>query len=188
MPETTETLPTETVEQPKPTEPQVQEPVDEPFDKERAMKTIQAQREENKVLKARAKKADELEALEKQRADAELTESERLKKEKTELELENKTIKSNLMRPEVISVTGLPAVFADRLKGESKEEMLADAEALVKTLPQLKVAPKLPPTNPNQALPNETDVQKRERLFGRQGNNIFDVDWIKSNGGGVVEK
>lgn len=184
---TTENPTTEAVETPVQVADVTETPVEETFDKERAMATITKLRESEKQSKQERKELEQLRVDKKQREDAALTESERHKKERDELALENAKIKSDLLRRDVIDETGLPAIFADRLKGDSKEELLADAEAIAKTLPQLKVAPKVPATNPNQAQTIETDTQKRERLFGRQG-NPFDMDAIKEKGGGVIYK
>jgi hypothetical protein len=183
-------LPTETVDdQSKPIEPQAVEAKletpEEPFDKERAMKTIQAQREENKALKARAKIADELEAAAKKRADEELTETQREKNRADELAAKNAKLEADILRRNAIEKAGLPASFATRLQGATQDELDADAQELAKTLPQLKVAPKIPATNPAEGNANESDAQKRERLFGKQG-NIFDAEAIKEKGGGVV--
>lgn len=162
-----------------------EEPPVEEWDKERAAATIKAQRAENAELKKKEKELERFQAEEKKRADAELSETERLKKENDEIKAENAKTKADLLRRDVIAETGLPATFADRLKGETKEELLADAQELAKTLPTLKTAPKLPATNPGNAQTGETDSQKRERLFGKQG-NVFDLEAIKEKGGGVV--
>lgn len=178
-------LTTEKVEEPaKKVAPQEAEPVEE-FDKERAMKTINQLREIEKQAKKDAKELEALKAEQKKREDAELTELERLKKENAEIVAENAKTKADLLRRDVIAETGLPAMFADRLKGETREELLADAQELAKTLPELKTAPKLPKSNPDNANPSETDAQKRERLFGKQG-NPFDISAVKEKGGGVV--
>ena len=156
-----------------------------PFDPARAQELIEKLRAENKTAKAAEKELAELKADAQKRADAELSETERLKKQATEAQAENAKLKSDILRRDVISETGLPAIFADRLKGDTKEALLADALELAKTLPTIKQAPHINTTNPNQANPNETEASKRERLFGRQG-NVFDMDAIKAGGGGVV--
>jgi hypothetical protein len=189
----TETNPTtETVEDPasaevtEPVTPETPEtPVEEPFDKDRAMATINKLRETEKQAKKDAKELEQLKADKKQREEAEMTESQRNAKRAEELEAKNAKLEGDIMRRDVIAETGLPALFADRLKGTTKEEMLADAQELAKTLPQLKTAPKLPPTNPENGTQNETDAQKRERLFGKQG-NPFTMENIKEKGGGVI--
>jgi hypothetical protein len=155
------------------------------FDKERAMATITKLRETEKQAKKDAKELELLKAEKKQRDDAALSETERLQKQAKELADMNVKLAGDILRRDVIAETGLPATFTDRLKGATKEELLADAKELLETLPTLKTAPKLPPTNPGNAQTTETDAQKRDRLFGKQG-NPFDMESIKANGGGVV--
>jgi len=84
-------------------------------------------------------------------------------------------LQAQVLRYEVAFDLGLPRELADRLKGNTKDEMLADAEALVK----LVGAPKATPTRkPSEALrggggggdaePVETDLRKiGERMFNR---------------------
>lgn len=184
MPEETNPT-TETVEPAAQAVSGTEVPQEEPFDKDRAMKTIQAQREENKTLKARAKRADELEAEAKKRADAELSETERLKKENDEIKAENAKTKNDLMRREAVEAAGLPANFAKRLTGNTADELLADAQELAKTLPQLKVAPKLPPTNPSNSQPIDSEAALRQTLFGGNSTRL-DKEGLKRLGGGVV--
>lgn len=157
---------------------------EEAFDKDRAMKTINNLREIEKQAKKDAKRLAELEAKERERAEAELTEAQKAVKRAEEAEAKSKKLEADILRRDVIAETGLPAVFADRLKGETKDELLADAKQLAETLPTLKVAPKVNTTNPANATQSETDTQKRERLFGKP-TNPFDLDNIKAKGGGV---
>lgn len=158
--------------------------IQEAFDKDRAMATIHNLREIEKKAKQDSKELEILKAEKVQRNEAEMTESQRNAKQAEEAMAENAKLKADILRRDVITETGLPAIFADRLKGETKEEMLADAQELAKTLSTLKIAPKLPPTNPGSANTNETDSARRDRLFGKQG-NPFDMDSIKEKGGGV---
>ena len=176
----------ETPVTPPVTEPPVAEtPVEEPFDKDREMKTIEKLRDIEKQHKQDKKELERLQAEEKKRAEAQMSETEREKKRADELAAENAKIKSDLLRREVVDEVGLPAIFANRLQGATKDELLADAKELAKTLPQLKVAPKLKPTDPGNVSGNETDDQKRQRLFGRPA-NPFDFESVKAQGGGVV--
>lgn len=179
----------ETPPTPPVTEPQVETPpepqVEEPFDKDRAMATINKLREQEKQHKKDQKELERLQAEEKKRADAQLSETERLSKQATELSAKNAKLESDLLRRDVIAETGLPASFASRLQGTTKEELLADAQELAKTLPQLKVAPKVKITNPENSNTVETEPEKRERLFGKPA-NPFDFESVKAQGGGVV--
>ena len=73
---------------------------------------------------------------------------------------------TNLKRT-VAEKTGLPAALFDRLKGETLEDLEADANALLEALPEAakKKAPVLPPTNPGGSLPtDESDEARRRRL------------------------
>lgn len=159
---------------------------EEVFDKDRAMATIHNLREIEKQAKKDAKRLAELEAEDKKRADAALSETERLTKQAAEAKAEAAKLKADIMRRDVITEKGLSPILADRLKGDTKEEMLADADALLKALPSAKVTPKVGPTNPANGDAGETEQQKRERLFGRQGQNPFDRKAIEEAGGGVV--
>ncbi len=160
-------------------------PTEEVFDKERAMLTIHKQREAEKEYKKQLKELETLKAEKVKREEAEMTESQRLQKQADELAMQNAKLQADILRRDVIAETGIPAIFADRLKGNTKDEMLADAQELAKSLPQMKIAPKVPPTNPPNAQNVETEAQKRERLFGKQ-QNVFNIDAIRAGGGGVV--
>ncbi len=170
------------------TEPQVvtpETPVEEPFDKDRAMKTIEKLRDIEKQHKQDRKELERLQAEEKKRADAQLSETERLQKERDEIKAENAKIKSDLLRREVVDEVGLPATFATRLQGSTKDELLADAKELAKTLPQLKVAPKVPVTNPANGTTVNTEQELRAKLWGGSTGRL-DRDSIEKLGGGVV--
>jgi hypothetical protein len=184
---TTETPTTETVETPA----QVAEvtevtPVEEPFDKDRAMNTITKLRGIEAQAKKDLKELETLKAEKKQREDAALSETERLTKQAKELSEKNAKLEGDLIRRDVIAETGLPATFADRLKGTTKDELLADAQELAKTLPQLKVAPKLPPTNPSNTTTVSAEQEVRAKLW--PNGSRLDKETIARLGGGVVLK
>lgn len=184
----TETTPTTETVEPEAQGAAVTEtatPVEEPFDKDRAMATINKLREQEKQAKKEKQELEQLRAEKAKRDEAEMTESQRAIKRAEEAEAKAKKLEAEVIRRDVIAETGLPALFADRLKGTTKEEMLEDAQEIAKTLPTLKAPPKLPANNPGGATQAETDAQKRERLFGPQ-KNIFDLETIKEKGGGVV--
>jgi flagellar biosynthesis GTPase FlhF len=72
----------------------------------------------------------------------------------------------------------LPSAFADRLKGNSDEELEADALTILAALP--KNTPGINPTNPGETGSTaETFEQKKARLSPQNG-NIF------AKGGGVI--
>lgn len=62
---------------------------------------------------------------------------------------------------------GLPDAIADRLTGETDEELEADAKAILEALPK-GALPKVSATNPGQNArgQGESDAERRKRLFG----------------------
>jgi hypothetical protein len=58
----------------------------------------------------------------------------------------------------------LPAVFANRILGETPEDMEVDARAMLASLPK-PAAPKVGATNPTDGRPQtETDAERKRRL------------------------
>lgn len=187
MPDETKDPQAEAATTPPVVEPQVTAtPVEEPFDKDRAMATINKLRETEKQAKKDAKELETLKAEKSKRDEAEMTESQRNAKRADEAEAKTKQLETDVMRRDVIAETGLPALFTDRLKGTTKEEMLLDAQELAKTLPQLKTAPKLPPTNPSNAQNVNPEAEVRAKLW--PNSSRLDKETIARLGGGVVMK
>lgn len=170
--------PQETQAEPKP------QPVEEPFDPERAMNTIRQLREIEKKAKADAKELEQLRAERKKAEEAQLSEAERFKKQAEELAATNAKLQAEMLRRDVVGELGLPAALADRLKGSTREEMLEDGKKLLELLPKPK-QPVQAVTNPGNASVNETEAEMRERIFGKQG-NVWDIKSIEAGGGGVV--
>ena len=125
------------------------------FDPDKAAARITKLQSEAKNLRERAKKAEE---------------------KATGVDEKDRTISTlekTTLRYEVAFDLGLPKELAMRLQGDTKEEMLADAEALVK----LVGTPKPVQRKPVEALrgggapeqePAETDLRKiGERMFNR---------------------
>ena len=202
---TEEPQPVETTEQPaaepeakleQPITEQAVTPADETpveeWDKERAARTIKnlrvfekdspEMRQSLKELERLKKENEKFKAEEQKRIEASMTEQERLQKERDELAKESAQLKADIMRRDVIAETGLPPQLADRLKGETLEELKADAEGLLKLLPKTKSTQSV--TNPANASNEETEAQMRERLYGANV-DVFDVKTIKAKGGGV---
>lgn len=112
-------------------------------------------------LKAKAARYDELE-------DAKKTNEQRLSDQLTTAQKRVAELEFDQMRRDVAADKGLPAKFARRLTGTTREELEADADDLLDTLP--KPEPKTPLTQkPKESLrgggrpdeePEETDPRK----------------------------
>lgn len=148
-----------------------------------------------RAMEADAKKAArrlaELEDAEHKRAEAEMTELQKAQKRLADLEAENKNAKLALMRRDIAAKVSLPDVLIDRLRGETPEELEADALALLKDLPAPATAaqPKKPtinPTLPGDAQPPQpTIAEQRARIYG-SGGDVLDPRYAEEHGGGVV--
>ena len=103
----------------------------ETFDADRAKRTILAQRESERKLKAQlAELQPKAEELDKIKA-AQKTELERLT-EQLEAEKEKRTaLERESLRARVALAKSLPAELVDRLQGETEEELAADADKLI---------------------------------------------------------
>jgi hypothetical protein len=136
---------------------------EEKFDEAGYKALVAKLREAEKKGKADAKRLADMEKTEQERIDAEKSELQKAQDRADKAEAEAKKIRLDLQRREVAEKAKLPLSLADRLKGETPEEMEADAAILLAALP-VKPAPKLEPTNPGEPQTGETDEQKRKRL------------------------
>jgi hypothetical protein len=167
---TTETVVTGT----KPVEPEAesQKPTansqqEEAWDEARARALIDKLRGENRELAKAQKRLTDLEAADKKRSEAEMTELQKTQKELDELRTQLQGEKLARMRQEAATKANLPMEFVERLKGETPEELEADATKVAEMLKKLKPgAPGVNPTNPAATGGGETDEQRRKRLFG----------------------
>ena len=124
------------------------------------------------------KKLARFEQEEAKRKEAEMTELERANKHAQELEAKVRQLEISRLQHDIAAKVGLPSVLADRLKGETPEELEADAKLLLDAQPKQKAAPNLGATNPgDKAGANESHAQKKARLLG-QSPDIW-------NGGGI---
>lgn len=128
------------------------------FDPDKAAARIAKIQSENKNLRDRAKQAED-KAKGVDERDQTIT-----------------ALQAQNLRYEVAFDLGLPRELADRLKGNTKDEMLADAEALVKLVGGPKPAVSRKPAealrggggSAGDAEPVETDLRKiGERMFNR---------------------
>lgn len=143
----------------------------------------------NKEAETKRKKLEAYEKAENDRKQAEMTELEKAQARLAELEGAIKAQQAKEAKLNVARKVGLPDAFAARLQGETPEELEADAKLILEALPKPdKPAPGIHPTNPPEGSQAETIEQKKARIFGDSfaGNNMFDPEWNRKNGGGVV--
>jgi|GEM_PF-2563972 len=188
----------ETPEKPAETVEPVQEPTqkssdvkpaantDEEWDSERAMNTIKQLRDFEKQAKKELKELETLRAEKQEREEAEMTELEKAQKRIADLEAQAADAQKALWQRDAAAKANLPSEFVDRVRGETLEEMLEDAKKLAEALPKHS-KPSLSPTNPANGEKAETLAEKKQRLFGRQGQNYFDIDNVMQSGGGVLD-
>ncbi len=165
-------------------QPKASAEVEEEFDKERAMNTILKLRETESKFKKMSRDMERLQEQERQRKEAEMTDVEKYKAKAEELERALVTAKTESMRLKVASKYQLPEKLAQRLQGETEEEMDADGAELAKLLPIKKQAPQLQSNDVADGKKGETDAQKRERIYNK-GGDLFNVEAIRERGGGV---
>ena len=136
-----------------------------PFDSKRARELLTKLDAEAKEGRKAVKRLSELEKEAKARADAELTELEKAKNEIAELQQRITVQERREWQNEAAIATGLPLALASRIQGDTKEDMIEDAKALLEAMP-VKTPPKLPVTNPGDPQTGETAVEKKARLLG----------------------
>ena len=109
------------------------------WDRERAMRKIRKSNQEAKSQRERAKAAEE--------------------KAKRAGDFEKRALdaEARLLRLEVGADVGLPVSLASRLQGSTKEELLADAEELMKLVAPSKPSGKPKPNLKGGAKPSEDD-------------------------------
>jgi len=185
-------MPTPEGEMPTP-EPQAEiaeaQKSDEVFDQARAMALIHKLRDENREFGKVQKRLEAFEQAEQERKQAEMTELEKANQKAAQLEAELRTLRLKELQRKAAREAGLPLDLAERLQGETLDDLQADAAELAKVIPKsTKTPPPVPPTNPGPAARGgETDDQRRARLLGIQ-TNPFDTTEALKHGGGVVWK
>jgi len=156
-------------------------PEEEAFDKERAMATIKNLRKFEKDAAKLSKELESYKLKEEERKKAELSEIDRLKLEAQEAKDKLAELTLDKQRREIAEKVKLPFALADRIKGETPEEMEADAKQLFDSLPK-SVTTKTGVTNPgSQAI--EPTAQRLNADI-----DPFSPAWVKANGGGVIGK
>ena len=110
------------------------------------------------------KKLARFEQEEAKRKEAEMTELERANKHAQELEAKVRQLEISRLQHDIAAKVGLPSVLADRLKGETPEELEADAKLLLEAQPKQKAAPNLGATNPgDKSTQTETFEEAHKR-------------------------
>lgn len=144
------------------------EPVEEEFDKERAMATIKKLREFEREADKLRKQVSAFEKAEAERKQAELSEMERLQAQYEEAAQKAARLERESLQRQAAETAGLPVALASRLQGETLEAMVEDAQAVLEALPkpQKDKPPQVLTTNPGaNASQGETVEQKRARLI-----------------------
>lgn len=132
---------------------------------------LDKEREANKSNKGAAEKLAKLEKEAEEKRKAELSESERLKLEKDQAEKKAAALELKDMQRTAADKAGLPAEFADRLKGTTPEEMAEDAKKLLEAMPkqekkkQEKINNNAPSSEGKDAA-EMTSQEKSDFLFG----------------------
>jgi hypothetical protein len=152
---------------------------------ERLAKELQ---ERNREEATRRKKLEALEKAEQERQEASKSELEKANDRAAKAEADAKSTKLAMLRRDVAAKVGLPAVLADRLKGETVDEIEADATALLETLPKAdqKKQSTINPTNPANASHAETKEEQRKRLGMERSVDIYSDQYNTAVGGGLV--
>lgn len=172
-------------EQDKPTQPTAE---GEKWDEARAMETIKKLRDIEKQYKKEKQELDRLKADEAKRKEAEMSDIEKANKRAADLEAELKKERTERMRLKVASKYQLPEALANRLQGDTEEDLETDAKSLAELLPkqteQQKKNPLLKTNDIADGQKGKTDAQRRAEIYNR-GVNPFDTQTVLSNGGGV---
>lgn len=114
---------------------------DEPFDQARAKEKIEKVNREAASLRARLKELEPLAKRAQELDEAQKTETQRATEALTAAEQRAVAAEAKLMRAEVAAEKGLTAAQAKRLVGGTREELLADADDYLASLPNAAPAP-----------------------------------------------
>lgn len=121
---------------PEETAPEAAAP-DEPFDPDRAKSKIEKANREAAALRARLKELEPLAQRGREAEEAAKTAEQRAAEALTVAERRAADAEAKLLRAEVATEKGLTAAQAKRLVGSTREELLADADDYLASLPAL---------------------------------------------------
>ncbi|GJF06594.1 hypothetical protein [Pseudonocardia sp. D17] len=102
----------------------------EPFDAERAMEKIRKTNSENAGLRKRLKELEQYEAAARAAEDAKKSEAQRFAEQLADANRRAEEAELGRLRERVARRAQLPDELADRLRGNTEEELTADAKAL----------------------------------------------------------
>lgn len=125
---------------------------DEVFDKDRALEKIRKLNSEAKNLRSRVKALEPLEAKAREAEESKLSETERYAAQIAEAQTRAERAEVALLRFQVARTAGLPDDLVDRLRGDTEEELLADAKTLAKLIPP---AAEVKPTSARRSDPSQ---------------------------------
>jgi len=137
---------------------------EEEFDKERAMATIKNLRKFEKDAAKLQKQIDAFKLKEAEDKKAKLSEIDRLKLEQQEVSQKYAALLLDTQRTAAAKKVGLPDIFADRINGDTPEEMEEDAKLLLSAIPTQKSNIGVTNPGPNATGQQETKEQTLRRL------------------------
>lgn len=108
----------------------------EPFDSERAKADLAKRNRENQALRARLKELEPLAQRAQELDDAAKSDAQRATEALTAAEQRATAAEGELLRLQVAAEKGLTAAQAKRLVGKTRDELLADADDFLASLPQ----------------------------------------------------
>lgn len=174
--------------------------------KSRLDEEIQKRKDLETQAQKDAQRLKEFEAAEQKRREAEMSEAEKVQARIKELEAANIEKDQRIKQREyadlqtkvakaVAKELNIPfdAVeeLANRLIGETEEQLAEDAKKIFAVLPKQetkpdnKLSPKLEPTNPGDGKKGETRAQTRARIMGAPA-SVWSKDGAEDRGGGVM--
>jgi len=115
--------------------PEANDPADsDPFDAERAQAKIKKANDEARNLRARLKELEPLAQEAERQREASKTEAQRLSDRAAAAESELLKVRGEAMRTRVALTKGMAADLADRLRGDTEDELSEDADRLLALL------------------------------------------------------
>lgn len=158
----------------------------EEYDPEKALDLIKKLRTTERDHGKLTKKLTALEEAEQKRKEAEMTETEKLKSRAETAESKLNELEKKEKKRVAAEKAGLPIEFADRLQGETPEELEADAKILAEKLPK-KSDVKIMSTTPGENATNrsKTDYEQLQDIYSGNTSHIFSKDGLAERGGGV---